>query len=84
MRAWPSGRGGGPPGPFVMRRALGLFFHVLAPMRNRDKKREVAEGVEAVAREEASYWLGMAIHRQHPQRVLSALRVLLTDPSRRL
>lgn len=61
---------------------LGLLFRVLAPMRNRDKMREVAEGIEAMPREEAAYWLGMAIHRTHPRRVLGALRVLLTDPSR--
>ncbi|CAN5551096.1 hypothetical protein BH09GEM1_BH09GEM1_09790 [soil metagenome] len=53
-------------------------------MRNRDKMREVAEGIEAMAREEAAYWLGMAIHRAHPRRVLSALRMLLTDPSRQV
>ena len=28
----------------------------------------------------AAYWLGMAMHRRHPRRVLTALRVLLTDP----
>ena len=61
---------------------IGLLFRVLAPMRNRDKMRKVAEGIEAMAREEAAYWLGMAIHRAHPRRVLSALRMLLTDPSR--
>jgi hypothetical protein len=44
--------------------------------------REVAEGIEAMAREEAAYWLGMAIHRPNPRRVLTALRVLLTDPGR--
>ena len=61
---------------------LGLLFRSLAPMRNRDRMREVAEGIEAMPREEAAYWLGMAIHRRHPRRVLSALRMLLTDPSR--
>lgn len=61
---------------------LGLLFRVLAPMRNRDKMREVAEGIEAMPREEAAYWLGMAVHRTHPRRVLGALRLLLTDPSR--
>ncbi len=33
-------------------------------------------------REEASYWLSMAIHRKNPRRVLTALRYLLTDPLR--
>ena len=61
---------------------LGLLFRTLAPMRNRDAMRAVAEGIEAMGREEASYWLGMAIHRKHPRRVLTALRLLLTDPRR--
>ncbi|NDY57380.1 hypothetical protein G3N56_11570 [Desulfovibrio sulfodismutans] len=59
---------------------LGLLFRVLAPMRNRDNMRAVAEGVEAMAQEEASYWLGMAMHRKNPRRVLMALRILLTEP----
>jgi hypothetical protein len=33
-----------------------------------------------MGREEASYWLGMALHRSHPRRVLAALRLLLTRP----
>ncbi|CAK0742090.1 hypothetical protein CCP2SC5_1150006 [Azospirillaceae bacterium] len=60
---------------------LGLLFRVLAPMRNRDRMRAIADGVEAMSREEAAYWLGMAIHRKNPRRVLTALRYLLTDPS---
>jgi len=59
---------------------LGLLFRTLAPMRNRDAMREVAEGIEAMGREEASYWLGMAMHRRNPRRVLTALRFVLTDP----
>ena len=51
-------------------------------MRNRDAMRDVAAGIEAVGREEASYWLGMAMHRRNPRRVLTALRFLLTDPRR--
>jgi hypothetical protein len=61
---------------------LALFFKALAPMRSRDAMRLVAEGIEAMSREEAAYWLGMAIYRKNPRRVLSALRMLLTDPSR--
>ena len=45
-----------------------------APMRT------VLEGIEAMEREEAAYWLGMAIHRPNPRRVLCALRTLLTVP----
>ena len=58
---------------------LGLLFRALAPMRSRDNMRAVAEGIEAMEREEAAYWLGMAMHRRRPRRVLRALRVLLTE-----
>ena len=61
---------------------LGLLFRCLAPMRNRDKMLAVAEGIEAMEREEAGYWLGMAMHRRNPRRILMALRCLLTDPTR--
>ena len=58
---------------------LGLLFRTLAPMRSRDRMRAVTEGIEAMEREEAAYWLGMAMHRKQPRRVLSALRILLTE-----
>ena len=58
---------------------LGLLFRVLAPMKNVDRIRQVADGVEAMGREEAGYWLGMAMHRAQPRRVLAALRMLLTS-----
>ena len=61
---------------------LGLLFRTLAPMRSRQNMRAVAEGIEAMGREEAAYWLGMAVHRKHPRRVLASLRFLLTEPSR--
>lgn len=57
---------------------LGLLFRTLAPMRNLDRIREVADGIDAMSREELGYWLGMALHRPHPRRVLAALRLLLT------
>ena len=59
---------------------LGLLFRTLAPMRSRDNMRAVTEGIEAMEREETAYWLGMAMHRKQPRRVLTALRVLLTEP----
>lgn len=59
---------------------LGLLFRALAPMRNLDKIRQVADGVERMGREEAGYWLGMVIGRPYPRRVLAALRLLLTTP----
>jgi len=60
---------------------LGLLFRTLAPMRSRENMRAIAEGIEAMGREEAAYWLGMAMHRKNPRRVLTALRCLLTDPA---
>ena len=57
---------------------LGLLFRVLAPMRNLDRIREIAERVDEMSREEAGYWLGMSIYRQNSRRVLAALRLLLT------
>jgi hypothetical protein len=62
--------------------SLGLLFRTLAPMRSRENMRAVAEGIEAMGREEAAYWLGMAMHRKNPRRVLTALRYLLTDSKR--
>ena len=59
---------------------LGLLFRALAPMRNRGNMRMVAESIVAMQREEAAYWLGMAMHRKRPRRVLAALRMLLTEP----
>ena len=59
---------------------LGLLFRALAPMRSRVNMRAVADGIEAMGQEEAAYWLGMAMHRPRPRRVLTALRVLLTEP----
>ena len=61
---------------------LGLLFRALAPMRNRDNMRAVSEGIEHMEHEEAAYWLGMAMHRRQPRRVLKALRVLLTETAR--
>lgn len=58
---------------------LGLLFRALAPMRSRDNLRNVVEGIEQMGKEEAAYWLGMAMHRKNPRRVLSALRMLLTS-----
>ena len=60
----------------------GLLFRTLAPIRSRDDMQTVAEGIEAVGCEEAACWLGMAMHRQRPRRVLTALWCLLTEPKR--
>jgi hypothetical protein len=57
---------------------LGLLFRALAPMRSRDNLRNVIDGIEQMSKEETAYWLGMAMHRKNPRRVLSALRTLLT------
>ena len=58
---------------------IGLLFRALAPMRNREHMVAVAAGIEAMPKEEAAYWLGMAMHRKSPRRVLMALRFLLID-----
>jgi hypothetical protein len=57
--------------------AMGLLFRALAPMRNLDRIRLVEEGIEAMSREEAGYWLGMTMSRKNPRRVLAALRILM-------
>ncbi len=62
---------------------LALGFRVLAPMRSRENMRSCADGIDAMGKEEAAYWLGMALHRKHPRRVLNALRVLLIEPKGR-
>jgi hypothetical protein len=62
---------------------IGLLCRVLAPMRDRERMRAVAEGIEAMHRDEAAYWLSMAMHRKNPRRVLTALRYLLTDPNQK-
>lgn len=59
---------------------LGLLFRTLAPMRRRENIGACAVGIEEMGREEAAYWLGMAMHRKNPRRVLTALRMLLVDP----
>ena len=59
---------------------LGLLCRVLAPMRHAERMRLVALRIDAMNPAEAAYWLGMAMHRKNPRRVLSALRLLLTDP----
>ena len=61
---------------------LGLMFRVLAPMRSWSNISACVSGIEAMGREESAYWLGMAMHRKHPRRVLTALRYLLADRSR--
>ena len=58
--------------------SLGLLFRTLAPMKSRENMRTVAEGIEAMEVEEAAYWLGMAMYRKNPGRVLKALRTLLS------
>jgi hypothetical protein len=59
---------------------IGLTMRALAPMRSRLNMRAVADGIDAMTKEEAAYWLGMAMHRKYPRRVLMALRFLLIDP----
>ena len=58
--------------------AMGLLFKLLAPMRNLTAMDNCACSIDTMAREEAAYWLGMAMHRKKPRRVLAALRLLLS------
>ena len=58
--------------------AMGLLFKLLAPMPNVTAMDNCARGIDAMAREEAACWLGMAMHRKKPRRVLAALRLLLS------
>ena len=37
------------------------------PHAESDRIRQVADGVDEMSREEAGYWLGMAMHRKHPR-----------------
>ncbi len=57
---------------------MALLFRAVAPMRNLDRIGQVADAIEAMSREESGYWLGMAMYRERPRRVLAALRLLLT------
>ena len=57
---------------------MGLLFKLLAPMRNVTSMENCARGIDVMAREESAYWLGMAMHRKNPRRVLAALRLLLS------
>ncbi len=54
---------------------LALLFRALAPMRSLDRIRVVADGIERMSREGASYWLGTAVRRRNPRRALAALRL---------
>ena len=55
---------------------LVLLFRTLAPMRSREAMSQVAQMVEGLSREEASWWAGKVLHRSRPRRVLAALRLL--------
>ena len=62
---------------------LSLLFKTLAPMSNRERMLACADGIDNIGRQEAAYWLGMAMHRRNPRRILWALRVVLTEPEKR-
>lgn len=48
-------------------------------MRGCDNMRAGIEEIDAIKREDADYWVGIATHRSSPRRVLCALRVLPTE-----
>jgi hypothetical protein len=48
--------------------ALGLLFKPLAPLRNVAAIKNCSRGIEAMALEEAAYWLGRpCMHRKNPK-----------------
>ena len=47
-------------------------------MRNVEAIENCARGIDAMAREEAAYWLGMAMHRKNPRQVVAPLHMLLS------
>lgn len=51
---------------------MGLLFKLLAPMRNMTAIENCARGIDAMAREEDAYWLGMAMQSKNPCRVPAA------------
>jgi hypothetical protein len=58
---------------------LALLFRAVAPMRSRARIDAVIRGLESMGKEEAAYWLGMAVHRKTPRRILSALRIVAAE-----
>ena len=56
----------------------GFDSPLLAQMRNVAAIENCNRGIDAMARDEAAYWLGMAMHRKNPLRELAALRLLLS------
>ena len=56
---------------------IGRRKPVSVPDRFSISIRLVEEGIEAMSREEAGYWLGMSMNRKNPRRVLAALRILM-------
>lgn len=61
---------------------LALLFRAVAPMRSRVRIDAVIRGIESMGKEEAAYWLGMALHRKTPRRILSALRIVAAEEDR--
>ncbi len=58
---------------------LVLLFRTLAPMRGREPMLACVRTIESMTREEASWWLGMVLHKKRPRRVLAALRLLASE-----
>lgn len=56
-----------------------LLFCTLAPMRAHAAMFAWVQTIESLSREEASWWLGMVLHKKRPRRILTALRLLASD-----
>ena len=59
--------------------ATGLLFRAVAPMRSRARSMPLFTVSNRWGSEEAAYWLGMALHRKNPRRILSALRIVAAE-----
>lgn len=55
---------------------LALLFRALSGLRNLDRIRAVHDFAAKLEREEAAYWLGMALYRKNPRRILAAFRMV--------
>jgi len=58
--------------------ARALLADAFARVAQASEQIGVRRIIDAMAREEAAYWLGMAMHRKNPRRLLAALRLLLS------
>lgn len=61
---------------------LALTALAVAPVRRRDRSREIVEGIATMSDEEAYYWYAKVTHPEAGSRSRRALRLLLSDDER--